>query len=137
MSTPRFDLVGIVVTDMARALEFYRQFGLEFPPDAESQPHVEAAMPGGVRLAWDTYESVKAFDPEFPKPSGGSGIGLAFRLDTPGEVDATYHRLVAAGFDGHKAPWDAFWGQRYALIHDPDGNNVDLFASLPPAGSAT
>jgi uncharacterized glyoxalase superfamily protein PhnB len=29
------------------------------------------------------------------------------------------------------APWDAFWGQRYATVLDPDGNSVDLFAALP------
>jgi uncharacterized glyoxalase superfamily protein PhnB len=27
-------------------------------------------------------------------------------------------------------PWDAFWGQRYAVVHDPDGNGVDLFCPL-------
>jgi uncharacterized glyoxalase superfamily protein PhnB len=27
-------------------------------------------------------------------------------------------------------PWDAFWGQRYATAKDPDGNHVDLFASI-------
>jgi hypothetical protein len=27
-------------------------------------------------------------------------------------------------------PWDAFWGQRYAVVHDPDGNGVDLLAPL-------
>jgi uncharacterized glyoxalase superfamily protein PhnB len=37
---------------------------------------------------------------------------------------------VAAGFHGEKEPWDAFWGQRYAQLHDPDGVPVDLYASL-------
>ena len=58
-------------------------------------------------------------------------MGLAFRLDTPTDVDRAYEQLVSLGYDGHKEPWDAFWGQRYAIIHDPDGNSVDLFA---PAG---
>jgi uncharacterized glyoxalase superfamily protein PhnB len=56
---------------------------------------------------------------------------LAFRLATPDDVDATYDKLVAAGYDGHKAPWNAFWGQRYALVRDPDGNGVDLYSPLP------
>lgn len=55
---------------------------------------------------------------------------LAFRCDFPTEVDATYERLAGAGYRGHKAPWDAFWGQRYAVVHDPDGNHVDLFTPL-------
>ena len=34
-----------------------------------------------------------------------------------------------AGYAGHLAPFDAVWGQRYAVVHDPDGNPVDLFAA--------
>jgi len=137
MSTPQLDLVGIVVEDMARSLAFYRQLGLDISAEADTQPHTELTLPGGMRLAWDTIETIRSFDPDYQVPSGNSSIGLAFLLDTPAEVDATYEKLVAAGYHGHKAPWDAFWGQRYGLIHDPDGNNVDLFAPLPAAGDAT
>jgi catechol 2,3-dioxygenase-like lactoylglutathione lyase family enzyme len=131
MSLPQLDLIGIVVADMARSLSFYRHLGLDIPPEAETQPHVEAALPGGIRVAWDTVEEVRSFDPDYRPPSGTSGIGLAFRVDTPADVDAMYEKLVGAGYRGHKAPWDAFWGQRYAVLHDPDGNSVDLFASRP------
>jgi catechol 2,3-dioxygenase-like lactoylglutathione lyase family enzyme len=130
MSTPRLDLIGIVVEDMARSLAYYRHLGLDIPTDADTEPHVEVALPGGTRVAWDTIETVQSFDPDYQAPSGSSGIGLAFLLDSPADVDATYEKLVAAGYPGHKAPWDAFWGQRYALIHDPDGNSTDLFAPL-------
>jgi catechol 2,3-dioxygenase-like lactoylglutathione lyase family enzyme len=133
VSVPQLDLIGIVVEDMARSLAFYRQLGLDVPAEADTQPHVEITLAGGVRVAWDTLETVQSFDPDFKKPEG-SGIGLAFLLDTPADVDATYDRLVAAGYHGHKAPWDAFWGQRYALIHDPDGYHVDLFAPLQSDG---
>lgn len=136
MSIPQLDLIGIVVEDMARSLAFYRQLGLDLPADADTQPHAEVTLPGGTRVAWDTIETIRSFLPDFQAPSGTSGIGLAFRLDTPAEVDATYEKLVAAGYHGHKAPWDAFWGQRYALVHDPDGNSVDLFAPLPAAGDS-
>jgi catechol 2,3-dioxygenase-like lactoylglutathione lyase family enzyme len=102
MSLPQLDLIGIVVEDMARSLAFYRQLGLEVPADADAQPHAEVTLPGGVRVAWDTVETVQSFDPDFKKPEG-SGIGLAFLLGTPAEVDATYDRLVAAGYHGHKA----------------------------------
>ena len=133
MSIPRLDLIGIVVEDMARSLAFYRQLGLDVPAEADNQPHAELTLAGGIRVAWDTLEEVHSFDPEFRKPDG-SGIGLAFLLDTPADVDATYDTLVAAGYHGHKAPWDAFWGQRYALIRDPDGYEVSLFAALTSDG---
>jgi uncharacterized glyoxalase superfamily protein PhnB len=105
--------------------------GDDAPPDADRQPHVEAALPGGLRLAWDTAESVRSFDPDWAPPGAGYRIGLAFRLDAPADVDRAYAELVALGYAGHKAPWDAFWGQRYAIVHDPDGNPVDLFAPSP------
>jgi catechol 2,3-dioxygenase-like lactoylglutathione lyase family enzyme len=126
----KLDAIGVVVEDMERALAFYRELGLDIPEDANEQPHVEATLPGGMRLAWDTQETVRSFDPAWQPATGGPQIALAFRLDGPADVDAAYKRLVSLGYDGHKEPWDAPWGQRYALVHDPDGNSVDLFAPL-------
>jgi catechol 2,3-dioxygenase-like lactoylglutathione lyase family enzyme len=123
----RLDVIGMVVEDMGRSLAFYRQLGLDLPQEADQQPHVEAALPGGLRLLWDTVETIRSFDPDWQPPSGGHRIGLGFRLDTPAEVDSTYDRLATLGYKGYKAPWDAFWGQRYAIVHDPDGNAIDLF----------
>lgn len=132
--TARFDLVGLVVGDMARSLAFYRLLGFDLPASADAEPHVEAALPGGLRVAWDTVETVRSFDPGWTPPSGGHRIGLAFVCDDPADVDATYARLVEAGYEGHLAPWDAFWGQRYATVRDPDGNGIDLFAPLASGG---
>ncbi|MBO4206641.1 VOC family protein [Micromonospora echinofusca] len=132
--TPRFDLIGLVVTDLARSLEFYRQVGLDIPAGAEHEPHVEVELPGGLRLAWDTVATVHSYDPGWTAPSGGARVALAFRCADPDEVDRRYAELVAAGHHGHRPPWDAVWGQRYAVLHDPDGNAVDLFAPLPATG---
>ena len=130
MTGPTLDLIGIVVEDMARSLAFYRELGLDVPPDGDGQPHVETSLPGGLRLAWDAVETVRSFDPDYEAPTGSPRVGLAFLCESPAAVDATYEKLAAAGYDGHKAPWDAPWGQRYALVRDPDGNSVDLFAPL-------
>jgi uncharacterized glyoxalase superfamily protein PhnB len=132
--TARFDLIGIVVADMARSLAFYRRLGFELPPEADGEPHVEATLPGGLRIAWDTVDTIHSFDPAWTPPTDGHRISLAFACDDPAEVDATFAGLVAAGYEGHLEPWDAFWGQRYATVVDPDGNGVDLFAPL--AGGA-
>lgn len=128
----RLDLVGLVVDDMARSLAFYRRLGLEIAPGADTEDHVEAALPGGLRIAWDTAATIRSFDPDWAPPQGGGRrMGLAFACDDPADVDATYAALLEAGYDGHLAPWDAFWGMRYAVVRDPDGNGVDLFAPLP------
>ena len=60
-------------------------------------------------------------------------MALAFGCDSPDEVDKLYGELVGAGYEGHKEPWDAFWGMRYAMVHDPDGNGVDLFCPTATA----
>lgn len=134
--TARFSLVGIVTADMGRSLAFYRRLGLDIPEGAESEGHVEVTLPGRLRLAWDTVEVIRSFDPDFHLPEGGGhAIGLAFEVDAPAEVDALYADLTA-DYRGTKEPWDAVWGQRYAQVQDPDGNTVDLFAALPDGGGA-
>jgi catechol 2,3-dioxygenase-like lactoylglutathione lyase family enzyme len=120
--------IGLVVDDMARSLAFYRALGFDLPPEADEQPHVDVTLPSGMRLAWDTVATIRSFEPEWQPPTGSHRIALAFRCDSPAAVDAAYDDLVTRGHTGHKPPWDAFWGQRYAIVHDPDGNSVELFA---------
>jgi catechol 2,3-dioxygenase-like lactoylglutathione lyase family enzyme len=132
--TPRIAVIELVVADMAQSLAFYRRLGLDIPADADAQPHVEVDLPGGLRLAWDTVETIRSFAPDYQQP-GVSQISLAFECGEPADVDALYQELVQAGYEGELKPWDAFWGQRYATVHDPDGNGVDLFAALPGTDS--
>ena len=127
----RLQLVEIVVADMPRSLAFYRRLGLPIPADADAEPHVDVAVDGGLRLAWDTEDTIRSFDAAWSRPSGGHRMALAFACDGPADVDRVHGELVAAGYESHLEPFDAFWGQRYATIHDPDGNPVDLFAPLP------
>jgi catechol 2,3-dioxygenase-like lactoylglutathione lyase family enzyme len=128
--TPALDVIGLVVSDMATSLAFYRRLGLDIPAGADSEPHVEVALPGGLRLAFDTVDTIRSFDPDWTAPAGGSRVSLAFRCADAAEVDHWYAELTGAGHHGHLPAWDAFWGQRYAVLHDPDGNGIDLFAAL-------
>jgi catechol 2,3-dioxygenase-like lactoylglutathione lyase family enzyme len=127
---PTFNLIGLVVADMGKSLAFYRRLGLDIPSSADAEPHVEVTLPGGLRLAWDTVDTIRSFDPDWTPPTGGARVSLAFACDSPAEVDRIYRDLVEAGYVGRRPPWDAVWGQRYAVVHDPDGNSVDLFAPL-------
>jgi uncharacterized glyoxalase superfamily protein PhnB len=78
---------------------------------------------------FDTEEVIRSFDSDWSRETGNQ-LALAFECESPAEVDETYGRVVAAGFDGEKEPWDAFWRQRYAQLRDPNGVPVDLYASL-------
>lgn len=128
--TLTLDLAGLVVADMGKSLAFYRRLGIDIPAGADNEPHVDVTLASGFRIAWDTVETVRSFEPDWAPPTGGHRVALCFRCDRPAEVDAAYADMTGAGYTGHKAPWDAFWGQRYALLHDPDGNGVDLYAAL-------
>ena len=125
---PQLNAVGIVASDMASSIAFYRALGLDVP-ETPGEGHVEASMPSGVRLMLDSEETIKSFLPEWTRETGNQ-LSLAFECESPAEVDDLYARVVAAGFDGEKAPWDAVWGQRYAQLRDPDGVPVDLYARL-------
>jgi uncharacterized glyoxalase superfamily protein PhnB len=122
-------MVGMVVRDMAAALRFYRLLGLAIPEGVEGEPYVEVITPNGYRISWNSLEMTKSIDPDWVEPVG-QRVSLAFKCDSPAEVDALYRRIVESGYTGHKQPWDAFWGQRYAVVVDPDGNHLDLFAAL-------
>lgn len=129
MSRARLDAIGIVVRDMEAALRFYRLLGLELPAKVAGEDHVEATTPNGLRVMFDSVELMKSLSPTWVEPRGHR-MGLAFHCGDAAGVDAVYETITAAGFAGVRAPWDAFWGQRYAQVRDPDGNHVDLFAPL-------
>ena len=124
----KFDMLGLVVEDMARSFSFYSLLGVEVPA-LDGEPYAETALPGGFRLSWNRIDMVRQIEPDWVPPVGHR-MGMAFLCESPAAVDSTYAKVTEAGFEGHKAPWDAFWGQRYAQVVDPDGNLVDLFAPL-------
>jgi uncharacterized glyoxalase superfamily protein PhnB len=125
---PNLNAIGIAVADLRRSMEFYRLLGLDLPEDP-AEGHVEATMANGTRLMFDSEEVIRSFLPDWRRVDGNQ-VSLAFECGSPEEVDSVYARVVSAGFEGEKAPWDAFWGQRYALLGDPDGTRINLYAAL-------
>jgi catechol 2,3-dioxygenase-like lactoylglutathione lyase family enzyme len=125
---PQLNTLGIVASDMARSIRFYRLLGVEVP-ETPDEGHVDTFLPNGVRFMLDSEEVIRSFRPDWRRETGNQ-LSLAFECDTAAEVDETYARIVDAGFHGEKEPWDAFWGQRYAQVRDPDGVGVDLYAAL-------
>jgi uncharacterized glyoxalase superfamily protein PhnB len=120
--------IGIVSSDMARSISFYRLLGIDVP-ETPDEGHVNASLPNGVRLMFDSEEEMRKFRPDWTRETGNQ-VALAFECSNPTEVDQLWARVTQAGFEGVKEPWDAFWGQRYAQLRDPDGVAVDLYAAL-------
>ena len=125
---PQLNAIGIVTSEMARSIAFYRALGLDVP-ETPGEGHVDTFLPNGVRFMLDSEESIRSFQDDWSRAEGNQ-IGLAFECANPGGVDEVYARMTEAGFDGEKEPWDAFWGQRYAQLRDPNSVPVDLYAAL-------
>lgn len=125
--SPTLGQLTIVVQDMGATLAFYRRLGLTIEADAAA-PHVAVELPGGLLVEFDTPALVAQYDSGWSGPTGGSTV-LGFWLPTREAVDETYLDLVTAGYRGHQQPYDAFWGGRYAIVDDPDGNGVGLMTA--------
>lgn len=122
-------MLGIVTADMELSRKFYAMLGWNFPEPEDGGPYTELKLESGLRISLNDEAMVRQIDKDWVKPTGHR-MGVAFLCDSPAGVDALYAAVVEAGFVGYKEPWDAFWGQRYAQVADPDGNLVDLFAYL-------
>jgi uncharacterized glyoxalase superfamily protein PhnB len=128
---PELNAIGIVVSEMAASIRFYRLLGLDVP-ETPDEDHVDAFLPNGVRFMLDSEEVMRSFRADWSRQTGNQ-LALALECGSPAEVDEVYARVTAEGFRGEKEPWDAFWGQRYALLVDPDGVEVALYAALATA----
>src|SRR5918996_4827902 len=103
---PQLNAIGIVASDMARSIRFYRLLGLDVP-ETPDEGHVDTFLPSGVRFMLDKEEVVLSFRPEWTRQTGNQ-VGLALECASAAEVDDVYARVTAAGFHGEKEPWDAF-----------------------------
>ena len=124
----QLNAIGIVAADMAESIRFYRAIGLDVP-ETPDEGHVDTFLPNGVRFMLDSEETMQSFMDGWSRETGNQ-VGIAFECASPAEVDEIYTRVTEAGFHGGKEPWDAFWGQRYALLRDPDSVEVNLYAAL-------
>jgi catechol 2,3-dioxygenase-like lactoylglutathione lyase family enzyme len=129
MPSMKLDAVTVTSRDLATSARFYSLLGFRFPEFAPDEKHLEPLMAEGeVRLMIDDAELMKSITGKDPTPPNHSSF--AMKCESPAEVDAGVAAIRAAGFAVLKEPWDAFWGQRYAIVADPDGYMVDLFAPL-------
>jgi uncharacterized glyoxalase superfamily protein PhnB len=135
MAGARFSLINLVATNLHETLGFYRRLGLEIPDQAiwstHSGPHhAKAAQGGDVALEFDSHQLAHAYNAGFAAERGRVVIGLS--LESREAVDLAWANLIAEGAQGLQPPFDAFWGARYAIVEDPDGNPVGLMSPVDP-----
>jgi catechol 2,3-dioxygenase-like lactoylglutathione lyase family enzyme len=123
--------INIVVRDMRKSLAFYRLLGLSIEeiPLAEWAPHHASGMTSnGMRVEFDSLAFAKQWNPGLDEAKLGSATIPLFHVAPREEVDRVHARVTAAGYRSQKAPEDAFWGARYAIVEDPDGNAVGIMS---------
>ncbi len=136
MAVPIFlQQLNLVSADVAASIAFYRRLGLtarEGPPEWRAH-HVALELPGGgLELEIDSVAFARRWDQGWRGAPGG-GVVIGFGVATRDEVDRLCGELARAGHRIQQPPWDAFWGARYAVVEDPDGNPVGLMSPVDPA----
>jgi predicted lactoylglutathione lyase len=129
---PALNTIDIIVSDITSSIAFYKRLGLEFTVDESYPDHAGCDLPNGLHVMLDTEKFRGAAQTAgWTRPTGDSRVLLDFEFSSPAGVDEKYAELTKAGYQGVQEPWDAFWGMRHATVLDPDGNGIDLYASLP------
>jgi catechol 2,3-dioxygenase-like lactoylglutathione lyase family enzyme len=133
-TAPELHMLNLVVGDTAASVDFYRRLGVELPSGEQpSDVHVAMRTPGGFSLELDTAESVRLWHAGWRADPASTRMVIGFALPSRAAVDDRYAELTAAGYTGRQPPFDAFWGARYAIVADPDGNDVGLMSPMDKA----
>jgi len=126
----RLDQINIVVRDMKAMANFYNRLGVEIregPPEWAPH-HRNTGTKDGVDFDLDSEAFASVWNEGWP---GGPGVVLGFRVESRDAVDRLYNELVTdAGCASQQTPYDAFWGVRYAVVADPDGNAVAIMSPV-------
>jgi uncharacterized glyoxalase superfamily protein PhnB len=130
-SVPDLHMLNLVVADMAASLAFYRLLGIA-PPEGQdaAAAHAQLRTPSGFSLELDTAESARLWHAGWRADPAGVHVVIGFSLPTREAVDERYAELTSAGYAGRQPPFDAFWGARWAIVADPDGNDIGLMSPI-------
>jgi len=139
MSGIVFDQLNLVVHNLDETLTFYRRLGLTVAESAiwrtpSGVHHVTLTTGGEVDVQADSKALARRYNSGYAAERGK--VVLGFSLDSREAVDALYATMIGHEHQGLQPPYDAFWGARYAIIEDPDGNPVGLQSPVDPAQRA-
>ncbi len=122
-STIGLGIVGLIVRDLKASLDFYRRLGLHIPTTVTGDNY-RMKLPSGQVFFWDTYAVTQSYDPSWQPSTGHRRIVLEWGFSNAQAVNDKYTELTTAGYVGYLSPRNL--GAQYALIKDPDGNEIGL-----------
>ena len=139
---PVFNQVNIVSNDPEASLDFYRRLGVSISDNevwrtATGIHHVNASMPKASeasRFEVDSAAFARIWNPAWQDHADlGGRVVVGFGVMSREDVDRLHAEMTGAGYRSLRAPHDAFWGARYAIIEDPDGIAVGLMSEKSDA----
>ena len=133
-AAPRFDSVNLVVADMDASVAFYRRLGIDIPDRGPwDGDHRTAETGDGIDFELDSTSFAPKWNSGWPGSAGRGAAVFGFSVATREDVDRIHADLTGAGYVSQREPFDAFWGSRYAIVEDPDGNAVGIMSPMDEA----
>ncbi len=141
MSKPTLNQINVVCGNIDASIAFYRRLGVEIPDRnvwrTSTGGHHANAIDGpagqAIHLDLDSAAFAQCWNTGWKERTDLKGrVVVGFGVPTRADVDAVFGDMVGAGYRGLQEPHDAFWGARYAIIEDPDGNAVGLMSPISP-----
>lgn len=123
--------LNLVVKDIRASAAFYRRLGIriEDPPRDAEPYHVNGEATSELDFDLDIPSFARIWNPGWTGHEDLAGrVVIGFHVGGRDRVDALYDELTGAGYRSLAAPYDAFWGVRYAVVEDPDGIAVGLMS---------
>jgi uncharacterized glyoxalase superfamily protein PhnB len=136
---PTLNQINIVSGDPAASIAFYRRLGVDIPEEQVWRTpsgihHVNSAeqtIEGRGSLEIDSTAFAQLWNPSWQGCGDLRGrVVIGFHVRTREAVDVIFRDMTAAGHRGLRAPHDAFWGARYAILEDPDGIAVGIMSAV-------
>lgn len=135
MASLEFDQINVVLPNVAGAAQFMRDLGADVP-EITGEWAEWADHHVGVPAATSGFDA-DLDSPAFAAwwgglPSDFVGVVANLRTNDRDAVDATCDRARELGAEVLKAPYDAFWGSRYAVVQGPGPLAVGIMSPAAP-----
>jgi uncharacterized glyoxalase superfamily protein PhnB len=136
---PVLTALNLIVRNVDATVAFYRELGLDIPDDSiwrtpSGAHHVDVKLANGFSLDFDSPTLAREYDAGWrPRQGPGTSCVIGFSVPDRASVDDCHARIVKAGHPSAQPPYDTFWGARYAIVVDPDGNHVGIMSPPDPA----
>ena len=119
VAAPRIGSMNVVVPDVAAAAAFLQSLGVSI----DDMPHDWAGHHRALPTSGSEFD-VDLDSPSFAHYWGGVPIAAGtvvvnVLVDTRDAVDEVFATAIEAGARELRAPHDAFWGCRYAVVEAP------------------